>query len=59
MSRFEQIKSRNKKRTEKHSDRVHVKPEARRGAEVIHETTSLVHAIDRCLARERRPSLTR
>lgn len=59
MRRFEQIKSHKKKRSEKHSDRVHTKPDTSRRNELIHETTSLVRVIDHCLARQRPPSLAR
>ena len=59
MRRLEQIKSRKRKSTEEHSDRVHTKPDTCRRNKLIHETTSLVRVIDHCLARERPSSLAR
>lgn len=50
MRRFERVKSCKKKRAEKPCDRVDTMLETNRTTELIHETSALVHAIDRCLA---------
>ena len=50
MRRFEQIKSGEKRRTEKPCDRVEITPETNRCIELIRETSALVRAIDQCLA---------